>query len=170
MDNNSEINKFKKTIIAAKRAKQLISGSKKRIDFKAENPLTIALEEIRAGKIDPETLDQEFELLALQSITGEPGEEELLPEGEVASATAEEVAESEGKEAAAETDPTEAVAEDVSSEPVTEESDAEPVSEEAVAEPVSEEVTAESVEAENPEPETDPPADAGQDLVESADN
>ncbi|MCP4214275.1 MAG: DNA-directed RNA polymerase subunit omega [bacterium] len=43
--------KFRLAILAAKRAKQLVTGAKKRIDMKAENPLTIAIQEISDGKI-----------------------------------------------------------------------------------------------------------------------
>lgn len=43
--------KFRLAILAAKRAKQLVGGSKKKIEAHAENHLTTALEEIRTGKI-----------------------------------------------------------------------------------------------------------------------
>jgi DNA-directed RNA polymerase subunit omega len=51
--------KFRLAIIAAKRAKQLVQGAKKKVDIDANNPLTIALEEIYNGKIDFQTLDLE---------------------------------------------------------------------------------------------------------------
>jgi DNA-directed RNA polymerase subunit omega len=43
--------KFRLAILAAKRAKQLVAGAKKRVDTNAENPLTIAIEEIFQGKV-----------------------------------------------------------------------------------------------------------------------
>jgi len=45
-------NKFLRVLLASRRAKQLINGDKKRVELKAENPLTIALEEINTEKID----------------------------------------------------------------------------------------------------------------------
>jgi DNA-directed RNA polymerase subunit omega len=53
--------KFRLCILAAKRAKQLIKGSKKKIDIKAENPLTIAIEEINRGLIDYEILHENLD-------------------------------------------------------------------------------------------------------------
>jgi DNA-directed RNA polymerase subunit omega len=50
--NNFIDSKFRLVIIAAKRAKQLVRGSKPKVNLKAENPLTIALKEIDEGKID----------------------------------------------------------------------------------------------------------------------
>ena len=55
--------KFRFALFAAKRAKQLVNGSKKRIDMHAENPLTVALEEIYQEKVNFKILDEE-ELLA----------------------------------------------------------------------------------------------------------
>ena len=43
--------KFRLAILAAKRGKQLVAGAKKRVDTNAENPLTIAIEEIYKGKV-----------------------------------------------------------------------------------------------------------------------
>ena len=43
--------KFRFAILAAKRAKQLVSGAKKKVAAGLENPLTIAMEEISQGKI-----------------------------------------------------------------------------------------------------------------------
>lgn len=48
--------KFRLVILASKRAKQLLRGGKKRIDMNAENPLTIALEEVKQGKVDYEII------------------------------------------------------------------------------------------------------------------
>ena len=53
--------KFRFCILAAKRAKQIIAGSKKRIEMSAENPLTIALQELEQRKVGFEILD-EFDL------------------------------------------------------------------------------------------------------------
>lgn len=53
--------KFRLCILAAKRAKQLVNGAKKKLDIKAENPLTIAIAEIRAGIINFHVLDEEEE-------------------------------------------------------------------------------------------------------------
>ena len=54
-------NKFRLAILAARRAKQLINGRKKKIELTAENPLTIALEEINQGVVDYNTLKNNFE-------------------------------------------------------------------------------------------------------------
>jgi DNA-directed RNA polymerase subunit omega len=43
--------KFRFAILAAKRAKQLVSGAKKKVLTTMENPLTIAMSEISQGKI-----------------------------------------------------------------------------------------------------------------------
>ena len=52
MENKDLIDtKFMNTILIAKRAKQLIKGAKPMIDFKAENPLTIPIEEFNRGLI-----------------------------------------------------------------------------------------------------------------------
>lgn len=67
--------KFRLAILAAKRAKQLISGSKQRVDAKAENPLTIALEEIIQGKIDFEILMMSDAELSAEILGGGVGEE-----------------------------------------------------------------------------------------------
>ena len=58
MENSTNIDsKFRLVLLAAKRAKQLLRGSRKRIPMEAENPLTIALEEIRLGLVDFEITD-----------------------------------------------------------------------------------------------------------------
>jgi DNA-directed RNA polymerase subunit omega len=51
--------KFRLAILAAKRAKQLASGDRKKIDMNAENPLTIALQEIHDGKISFKIFEKE---------------------------------------------------------------------------------------------------------------
>jgi DNA-directed RNA polymerase omega subunit len=55
--------KFRLSILVARRAKQLIGGAKKKVDIKAENVLTIAMEEFKQGKIDFDILNQESTLL-----------------------------------------------------------------------------------------------------------
>jgi DNA-directed RNA polymerase subunit omega len=50
--------KFRLAILAAKRGKQLVAGAKKRVDTNAENPLTIAIEEIYQGKIKFKILEE----------------------------------------------------------------------------------------------------------------
>jgi len=51
--------RFRHAILAAKRAKQLVGGARKKVDISSENPLTIALEEIRQGKINFHILEEE---------------------------------------------------------------------------------------------------------------
>lgn len=51
--------RFRHAILAAKRAKQLVGGAKRKLDAGSENPLTIALEEIRQGKINFHILEEE---------------------------------------------------------------------------------------------------------------
>lgn len=38
-------------IVAARRARQIMEGSKRRVDGKSDKPVTVALEEIAAGKV-----------------------------------------------------------------------------------------------------------------------
>ena len=59
--------KFRLAILAAKRAKQLVSGARKKIDITAENPLTVALQEIQLGKISFQIFDEEFKNLSADS-------------------------------------------------------------------------------------------------------
>lgn len=56
--------KFRLCILAAKRAKQIVHGSKGKVDIKAENPLTFAIEEIKQGKINFHILkdNEEYEI------------------------------------------------------------------------------------------------------------
>ncbi len=60
--------KFRLVILAAKRAKQLVRGSKKKVNMHAENPLTIALKEIELGLINFEIISEADEQLALESL------------------------------------------------------------------------------------------------------
>lgn len=59
--------KFRLAILVARRARQLIGGAKRKIDFKAENVLTIAMEEFRQGKIDFDILNQDPALLEFEN-------------------------------------------------------------------------------------------------------
>ncbi len=69
-------NKFKIAILAAKRAKQIMKTGKKKVDIKAFNTLTVALEEIRQGLVTNETMieDEKNSIINL-------GETEVLEEG-----------------------------------------------------------------------------------------
>jgi DNA-directed RNA polymerase omega subunit len=60
-DNEFIDSKFRLVILASKRAKQILRGGKKKIDMNAENPLSVALEEIKQGKIDFEIILSEDE-------------------------------------------------------------------------------------------------------------
>jgi len=46
-----EKNRYLLTMIVAKRAKQLLAGAKPLIKTKHKNPVAIALEEVKAGKV-----------------------------------------------------------------------------------------------------------------------
>lgn len=65
--------KFRLVLLAAKRAKQLLKGSRKKVETQVENPLSIALEEIKQGKID-------FEILLNKDLEQEAGENLLMME------------------------------------------------------------------------------------------
>ena len=55
--------KFRLAILAAKRGKQLVAGAKKKVDTSAENPLTIALEEIFQGKVKFKLLEENDQIM-----------------------------------------------------------------------------------------------------------
>jgi len=55
---NTMESKFRFSIIVAKRAKQLINGAKQLVDIGAQNPLTIAIEEVKQGLITIEMLGE----------------------------------------------------------------------------------------------------------------
>ena len=55
--------KFRLAILVARRAKQLIGGAQKKVDIKAENVLSVAMEEFKQGKIDFDILNQDPTLL-----------------------------------------------------------------------------------------------------------
>jgi len=74
--------KFRLAILVARRAKQLIGGAKRKVEIKAENVLTIAMEEFRQGKIDldvlnqdPSLLNEENQELAVEAVAA--GEDEI---------------------------------------------------------------------------------------------
>lgn len=54
--------KFRLVILAAKRAKQILNGSKKKVNIKADNPLTVAIKEIEEGKINFHILEENKEV------------------------------------------------------------------------------------------------------------
>jgi len=51
--------RFRLALLAARRAKQLVNGSRKRVDASAENPLTTAIDEIFSGRIKYKTLTED---------------------------------------------------------------------------------------------------------------
>ena len=54
---NTIDSKFRVAIIVARRAKQLINGAKPLVEIEAQNPLTIAIEEVNRGLVTMELLD-----------------------------------------------------------------------------------------------------------------
>jgi len=91
--------KFRLAILVARRAKQLVGGARKRVDSKSENPLTVAMEEFRQGKIDLDVLNEEEPLFGQEGETpeaaAEAGEERLEAEEGEAEGGAEEAGVSE---------------------------------------------------------------------------
>ncbi len=55
--------KFRFAILAAKRAKQLVAGAKRKTDSHAENPLTIAMQEIYQGKVKYRILEEDEQFM-----------------------------------------------------------------------------------------------------------
>jgi len=74
---NNIDSKFRFAIIVAKRAKQLINGARPLVEMDAQNPLTIAIEEVNQGLITNELLDSVNLYLREASQTVE---EEIEPE------------------------------------------------------------------------------------------
>lgn len=68
--------KFRLAILAAKRGKQLVAGAKKRVDTNAENPLTIAIEEIFQGKVKFKLLEENEQIVDEESASLLLGNEE----------------------------------------------------------------------------------------------
>ncbi|MCK5003797.1 MAG: DNA-directed RNA polymerase subunit omega [Candidatus Aminicenantes bacterium] len=54
---NNIDSKFRLAIIVARRAKQLINGAKPLVEIDAQNPLTIAIDEVNRGLVTMEMLD-----------------------------------------------------------------------------------------------------------------
>ncbi len=90
MENQDTIDsKFRYAILVAKRAKQLVKGAKPKIDFKTENPLTLAIEEINQGKINFHLIEKgDQDVLSADDIFGDSDESET-PEEQEAEAVAE---------------------------------------------------------------------------------
>ena len=74
--------KFRLAILAAKRGKQLVAGAKKRVDTNAENPLTIAIEEIFQGKVKFRILEENEQIKAEEAASLLIGNEEEAVEYE----------------------------------------------------------------------------------------
>jgi DNA-directed RNA polymerase omega subunit len=70
--------KFRLAILAAKRAKQLVHGARKKIDTTADNPLTIALDEIYEGKINFQVLAREDMALEKDELRSASSSSQLL--------------------------------------------------------------------------------------------
>jgi DNA-directed RNA polymerase subunit omega len=82
--------KFRLAILVARRAKQLIGGARKRVECKSENPLTVAIEEFKQGKIDFDVLNEEENLFApeAENLDGPAEAAEIGAESEDADAEA----------------------------------------------------------------------------------
>lgn len=109
--------KFRLVILAAKRARQLLRGGRKKVDIEAENSLTIALEEINRGLIKYEITDgtpREPDL----SIFGDSDEAETAEGGEEIETLADE--DEPADEAPASEEDTDAPEESISEEEVEE--------------------------------------------------
>lgn len=101
--------KFRLVILAAKRAKQLVRGAKKKINMHAENPLTIALKEIENGLINFKIIDEANDRLAFENLEALGNETEESEEEDLLSLAGDDddedyLEESEGEEAAVDDD------------------------------------------------------------------
>lgn|GEM_PF-1548995 len=77
-------NKFTYVKIAAQRAKQILKGARKLVDTPANNPLTIALDEMRKGLVTAENIKTLYEDNIFYKIDeGEKKTEEFPPENEM---------------------------------------------------------------------------------------
>ncbi len=84
MDLSNKIDsKFRVAIIVARRAKQLINGAKPLIEIEAQNPLTIAIEEVNLGLVTMEMLDSVNIYLAEATEFQEENAEETTDENEL---------------------------------------------------------------------------------------
>ena len=75
--------KFRLAILVARRAKQLIGGARRKIEIKTDNPLTVAMEEFRQGKIDFDVLYEEPSLFGEAGMGQETGTGETVLTGEM---------------------------------------------------------------------------------------
>ncbi|MFH2108331.1 MAG: DNA-directed RNA polymerase subunit omega [Chrysiogenia bacterium] len=75
--------KFRLAILVARRAKQLIGGARRKIEIKTDNPLTVAMEEFRQGKIDFNVLNEEPSLFGEIDMEHEAGTGEGTLTGEM---------------------------------------------------------------------------------------
>ena len=98
--------KFRLAILVARRAKQLIGGVRRRVDIKSENPLTVAMEEFRQGKIDFDVLNEEEVLFSqeAENAAGTAETQEAVLEGEEADGESDLGAEETGEEAEADSE------------------------------------------------------------------
>jgi len=81
--------KFRLAILVARRAKQLIGGARRKIEIKTDNPLTVAMEEFKQGKIDFDVLNEELPLfgeavMEPEADAGEAGLAAEMVDGETA--------------------------------------------------------------------------------------
>jgi DNA-directed RNA polymerase subunit omega len=75
--------KFRLAILVARRAKQLIGGARRKIEIKTDNPLTVAMEEFRQGKIDFNVLYEEPSIFGEAGMEPEAGTTDTLLTGEM---------------------------------------------------------------------------------------
>ena len=68
-------NKFRFVIIASKRAKQLLRGTKPKVTTKSKNPIRVAQVEVRNGLVDYEIIEPKKEEVAKPEEEGFIGEE-----------------------------------------------------------------------------------------------
>ena len=82
---NNIDSKFRLAIIVARRAKQLINGAKPLVEIDAQNPLTIAIDEVNRGLVTMELLDNVNIFLseATEFQEGEENAEETTDENEL---------------------------------------------------------------------------------------
>jgi len=96
--------KFRLAILVARRAKQLIGGARRKIEIKSDNPLTVAMEEFKQGKIDFDVLYEEPSIFGEGVMEQETGTGETGLTGEMVDGEAADDAEDVEAEADAETE------------------------------------------------------------------
>ncbi len=86
--------KFRFVIIAAKRARQILKGSKPKVKSKSRNPIRIAQDEVRAGVVEYEILPvaqeeiiERDETLSVDAVAGADEPDEVVEEEEEAAET-----------------------------------------------------------------------------------